>query len=148
MFDRCQRLVWWSGRVEIGCRAGEGGAMNRLIATGAAAYAGLGVVSFLRPQVVPAVVGGTAPTADARTEVRAVYGGLPLAFAATLAAAPAAGVPIGLATLGMAAARTGSAAFEGRPSAKTAGFIALELLIGAALVLGARRDADPARRAR
>ena len=113
--------------------------MNRLIAIGAASYAGLGLVSFLRPGVVPAVIGSTAPNADSRTEIRAVYGGLPLAFAASLATNPASGTAIGLATAGMAAGRAGSAVFEGTPSPKMAGFIALEALIAGALLLGARR---------
>lgn len=112
--------------------------MNPLIATGAAAYAGLGLVSFLKPGVVPAVIGSTAPNADARTEIRAVYGGLPLAFAATLVASPASGAAIGLATAGMAAGRAGSAVFEGVPSAKTAGLIALEAAVAGALLWGAR----------
>ncbi len=113
--------------------------MNALIATGAAAYAGLGIVSFLKPGAVPAVVGSTAPNADARTEIRAVYGGLPLAFAASLVAAPASGTAIGVATAGMAAGRAASAVFEGRPSPKMAGFIALELVLAGALLVGARR---------
>ncbi len=115
--------------------------MNRLIALGAASYAGLGIASFLKPGVVPAVIGSTAPNADARTEIRAVYGGLPLAFAATLAAAPSTGTAIGVATAGMAAGRAASAVFEGAPSAKMAGFIALEAAIAGALLLGARRVA-------
>jgi hypothetical protein len=113
--------------------------MNRLIALGAASYAGLGIVSFLKPGVVPAVIGSTAPNADSRTEIRAVYGGLPLAFAASLAANPASGTAIGLATAGMAAGRAASSAFEGAPSPKMAGFIMLETAIAAALFLGARR---------
>jgi hypothetical protein len=115
--------------------------MNRLIALGAASYAGLGVVSLLRPAVVPAVVDITAPTQDARTEIRAVYGGLPLAFAASLVAAPASGTAIGVATAGMAAGRVASSALEGRPpSPKMAGFIALEALIAGALLVGARHS--------
>lgn len=115
------------------------GDVNALIRAGAAAYAGLGVVSFLRPDVVPATTGGAAlPGADARTEVRAVYGGLPLAFAATLARSPSSGTAIGVATLGMAAGRGASALFEGPPSPRMAGFIALEIAVGAALLLGAR----------
>ncbi|RHW28743.1 DUF4345 domain-containing protein [Nocardioides immobilis] len=113
--------------------------MNRLIAIGAAGYAGLGLVSFLKPGVVPAVIGSTAPNADSRTEIRAVYGGLPLAFAASLVASPASGTAIGLATAGMAAGRAASSVFEGAPSPKMAGFIALEAATAAALLLGARR---------
>lgn len=120
--------------------------MNRLIAIGAASFAGLGIVSFLKPDVVPAVIGGTAPNADARTEIRAVYGGMPLALAATLVAAPASGTVIGVATAGMAAGRLGSIPMEGGLSPKMAGFMALELAIAGSLVMGARvaRKAQPA----
>ena len=113
--------------------------MNRLIALGAASYAGLGLASFLKPDVVPSVIGYVAPNADTRTEIRAVYGGLPLAFAASLVANPASGTAVGLATAGMAAGRAGSAVFEGRPSPKMAAFIAMETAIAAVLVMGARR---------
>lgn len=120
--------------------------MNRLIATGAAAYAGLGVVSFLKPAMVPAVFGGSAPTVDSRTEIRAVYGGLPLAMAGTLALAPATGVPLGIATAGMAAGRAASSLVEKRPPSPTiAAFIAIEAGLAAALVLGARRAVRAAR---
>lgn len=113
--------------------------MDKLIAVGVAAYAGLGTASFLKPDVVPAVIGFAAPGPDARTEIRAVYGGLPLAFAATLAASPASGTAIGIATAGMAAGRLGSSFFEGRPSAKMAAFIVMESVVAGALIRGARR---------
>lgn len=116
--------------------------MDRLIALGAASYAGLGIASFLKPDVVPAVIGYQASNADTRTEIRAVYGGLPLAFAASLVAAPTSGTAIGLATAGMAAGRAGSSLFEGRPSLKMAGFIALEAAIAGALLIGAHRSAS------
>jgi hypothetical protein len=111
--------------------------MNRLIAIGAASYAGLGIASFLKPDLVPTVIGSTAPNADARTEIRAVYGGLPLAFAATLVASPGSGTAVGLATAGMAAGRAASSVFEGAPSPKMVGFIVLETAIAGALLLGA-----------
>ena len=76
--------------------------MNRLIAAGAAFYGGLGILALARPEQVPATFGGTAPTADARTEVRAVYGGLPLAIAATLVASPSSATAMGVLTGGMA----------------------------------------------
>jgi hypothetical protein len=114
--------------------------MDKLIATGAAAYAGLGVVSFLRPAMVPALFGGSAPTVDARTEIRAVYGGLPLAMAGTLLAAPSSAVPLGIATAGMAVGRAASSLAEQRPpSALMAGFIAIEAGLAVALLLGGRR---------
>ena len=43
---------------------------------------------MLRPAIVPALFGGRADNAAARTEVRAVYGGLPLGIAASLAFRP------------------------------------------------------------
>lgn len=115
------------------------GRMNKLIAIGAAGYAGLGIVSFLKPSVVPAVTGLTAPNADARTEIRAVYGGLPLALAAALVTTPASAPAVGLATAGMAAGRAASSVFEGRPSPTMAGFIALETAVAGALFAGARQ---------
>ncbi|KRA31437.1 MULTISPECIES: DUF4345 family protein [unclassified Nocardioides] len=115
--------------------------MNRLIALGAAGYAGLGIVSFLKPSVVPATTGLTAPNADSRTEIRAVYGGLPLGLAATLVANPASASAVGIATAGMALGRAASSVFEGRPSPTMAGFTALEAVAAAALLLGARRHA-------
>ena len=113
--------------------------MNRLIAIGAASFAGMGIVSLVKPEVVTSVVGIVAPDADSRTELRAVYGGMPLALAATLAAAPSSGTVIGVATAGMAAGRAASTYFEGGLSPKMTGFMALEVALAGALVLGARR---------
>lgn len=116
------------------------GRMNKLIATGAAAYAGLGIVSFIKPAMVPALFGGSAPTVDSRTEIRAVYGGMPLAMAGTLALAPSSAVPLGIATAGMAVGRAASGAIEKRPpSLVTGAFIAIEAALAAALLLGGRR---------
>lgn len=58
---------------------------SRTIA-GAAFYAGIGAVAAIRPAMVPSLFGGSAPTAAARTEIRAVYGGLPLTMAALVVA--------------------------------------------------------------
>lgn len=114
--------------------------MNKLIVSGAAAYAGLGIVSFLKPAMVPALFGGSAPTVDSRTEIRAVYGGMPLAMAATLAFAPSSAVPLGIATAGMAAGRAASGAMEQRPpSVVTGAFIAIETGLAAVLLLGGRQ---------
>ena len=55
---------------------------DRRVTLPAVSYAVIGVVALARPQLVPALFGGSASTAAARTEVRAVYGGLPLALAA------------------------------------------------------------------
>ena len=114
--------------------------MNRLIAAGAASYAGIGVVSFLRPAMVPALFGGTAPTADARTEIRAVYGGLPLAIAGTLLVAPSSAVTMGVLSAGMAAGRAASGLVEEEPpSLIIKAFIGIEAALAAALLLGARK---------
>ena len=49
-----------------------------------------------------------------------------------------------IATAGMAVGRAASAVFEGRPSLKMAGFIALEAAVATALVLGAHRASSTA----
>ncbi|MFZ2239397.1 MAG: DUF4345 domain-containing protein [Gordonia amarae] len=82
--------------------------MNRFIAMGVAFYGGLGAVALARPSAVPAMFGGTADTADAQVEIRAVYGGLPLAFAGLLAASPTAAPAVAAATAGMAIVRAGN----------------------------------------
>ena len=116
--------------------------MNRLIALGAAAYAGLGVVSFARPAMVPGLFGGSAPTADSRTEIRAVYGGLPLAMAGTLLVMPSSALPLGIATAGMAIGRAASDLVEEEPQSPTIkAFIGIEAALAAALLLGARKHA-------
>jgi Na+/proline symporter len=116
------------------------GAMNRLIATGAAAYAGLGVIGLAAPSRVPELFGGTADTPDARTEIRAVYGGLPLAFAGALVVLPSAAVPIAVATAGMALGRVASMAVEPEePTPTMAGFVVVEAVVAAALLAGARQ---------
>lgn len=99
----------------------------------AACYAGIGVAALVAPSRVPATFGGTAATADSRTEVRAVYGGLPLAMAASLLLAPDSARWVRLASLGMAAGRTAGVALEGtRPSPATIGFGVLEVVLAAA----------------
>lgn len=114
--------------------------MNRLIASGAAAYAGIGVVSFLRPAMVPALFGGTAHTADSRAEIRAVYGGLPLAIAGSLVVAPSSAVTMGVLSAGMAAGRAASGVIEDQPpSPVIKAFIGIEAALAAALLMGGRR---------
>lgn len=115
--------------------------MNRLLAGAAAGYAGIGLASLVRPAMVPALFGGSAPTAASRTEIRAVYGGLPLAVAAGLAAAPvAAAVPAAVISAGMAAGRIAGATLEPeRPAPVTVLFTAIELALAAACFAGARR---------
>jgi len=112
--------------------------MNKLISLAAATYAGIGVVSFLRPEMVPALFGGTAPTADARTEIRAVYGGLPLAIAGTLVVRPSSAAAMGVVSAGMAAGRAASVAVEGEePSGMTKLWLGIEAGLAAVLFAGA-----------
>lgn len=77
--------------------------MDKPVACAAFGYAAVGVGAFLRPSMVPAIFGGAATTPDARTEIRAVYGGLPLAVATSLVADDRAVRPMALLSLGMAA---------------------------------------------
>ena len=113
----------------------------------AAAYAAIGAAALARPHLVPALFGGSAPTAAARTEVRAVYGGLPLALAAVLASAGPAGTPhrggtlraTAIASGGMAAGRLFGAALDRRLSPwPTGAFLALEVALAASLAAAAR----------
>jgi len=90
--------------------------------------------------MVPALFGGSAPTADARTEIRAVYGGLPLAIAGTLLVAPSTAVTMGVLSAGMAAGRAASGLVEEEPpSPVIKAFIGIEAALAAALLLGARQ---------
>lgn len=121
--------------------------MNRL-RWAAAAYGGIGVVALVRPALVPQIFGGSALTSESRTEVRAVYAGIPLAFTAALLQAERGGpAATGLvavvrnASYGMGATRLLSSAVEKRLQPWPTGlFAALELALGAALT---ERDAAP-----
>ncbi|SDF52708.1 protein of unknown function [Blastococcus aurantiacus] len=101
----------------------------------AGTYAAIGVGAAVRPDLVPALFGGTAGTPEARTEVRAVYAGIPLALAASVvraATAPPArrnGVltVVRDASAGMALARLGGAVLARRLRPwPTGAFLALE----------------------
>lgn len=112
--------------------------MNRWIAAAAAGYAGIGVAALARPAMVPALFGGAAENASARTEIRAVYGGLPLAIAGTLAMSPASAVPMAVLSGGMAAGRAASMAIEQEPpSAMNRLFLGVETGLAAVLLIGA-----------
>ena len=94
-----------------------------IIVLAALGMAGMGLYALVTPAAIPAIFGGTAPSADSRNEVRAVYGGFGVAVAALLAwvvlADPveSAGVvtAVAIAIGGMGAGRLVSAAIE-RPS--------------------------------
>ncbi len=94
-----------------------------IIALAALGMAGMGLYALATPAAIPAIFGGSAPTADSRNEVRAVYGGFGVAVAALLAwvvlSDPAEGdgvvTAIAIAIGGMGAGRLISAAID-RPS--------------------------------
>lgn len=85
-----------------------------------AAFALMGVAAIARPALVPAQFGATAPTSDARTEIRAVYGGFGLAMAALLISAALSAdsrrdgiaLTVGIALAGMALGRAVGAVLE------------------------------------
>lgn len=132
-FARGGGLLPWSDAVGGGVV--HPGRMDKPVAAAALTYGSIGVVSLARPAMVPALFGGTAPGPDARTEVRAVYGGLPLAIAAALATDRSAARPIGLLSAGMAAGRLAGIAVEGRrPRAATVFFLGLEAALAGLLL--------------
>lgn len=109
--------------------------MNKPVTCAALAYAAIGVASLLRPSMVPAIFGGAATTPDARTEVRAVYGGLPIAIATSLATDDRAAQPIALLSFGMAAGRlAGILAEARRPQSATLLFLGVETVLAGLLI--------------
>ena len=112
----------------------------------AGAYAVIGVVAALAPARVPGVFGGTAGTPEARTEVRAVYAGIPLALAGSLAAASGSAPgddavlrTVGAASAGMAAARLAGCVAERRLAPwPTGAFLVLEAALAVALGVATR----------
>jgi len=119
----------------------------------AAAYAAIGVVAALAPARVPGVFVGTAGTPEARTEVRTVYAGIPLALAGFLAAASGSAPgddavlrTVGAASAGMAVARLAGCVAERRLTVwPTGAFLALEAALAVALGVAARAGAGAAR---
>ncbi|HZH21512.1 MAG TPA: DUF4345 family protein [Geodermatophilus sp.] len=119
----------------------------------AAAYAAIGVVAALAPARVPGVFGGTAGTPEARTEVRTVYAGIPLALAGSLAAASGSAPgddavlrTVGAASAGMAVARLAGCVAERRLTVwPTGAFLALEAALAVALGVAARAGAGAVR---
>ena len=119
----------------------------------AGAYAVIGVVAAVAPARVPGLFGGSAGTSDARTEVRAVYAGIPLAFAGSLAAASGHGRgddavlrTVGAASAGMALARLAGCVAERRLAPwPTGAFLALEAALAVALRAATRAGGSPDR---
>ena len=113
----------------------------------AASYAALAEVSLARPALVPGVFGGSAPTADSRTEIRAVYAGTSLALVRALLAPPqtpgrAAAVRVARdVNAAMALTRLASCVAQRRlPGRPTTAFLALEAALAVALAAEHRRD--------
>lgn len=82
-------------------------------------FLAIGAVGLLSPRRIFALFGVPAETADSRNEIRAVYGGMCLALAATLIGAPALGsmadgviFAVMILLLGMVAGRLISLAME------------------------------------
>ncbi len=118
---------------------------NAVPASIATFFAGMGAVALARPEIVHETFGTTNPTADARNEVRAVYGGYGLAVAGMVAAAlrkpeDRKGLLMGsgIATLGMMGGRAAGIAIE-RPQRlyPVWFYLALEAAMGAGLVKAA-----------
>jgi hypothetical protein len=119
------------------------------LATAAPALAGLfylalGLAAVARPATLLAGFGVAAKGVDARNEVRAVYGGFPLAVAGlvawSLSGTPnAAGILLALAaaSFGMAMGRLMSAVIDRRIGRLPALFICVELALGLLLAAGA-----------
>ena len=118
----------------------------------AAAYAAIGVVAAPAPARVPELFGGTAGTPDARTEIRVVYAGIPLALAASLAGVrgstpgdDAVLRTVAPASAGMAGARLAGCLAERRLTAwPTGAFLALETALAMA-ASAATRTAEGSR---
>ncbi|QIK68339.1 DUF4345 domain-containing protein [Nocardioides sp. HDW12B] len=120
--------------------------MHPGIVVGSVFYTGVGLTALVRPALVPSLFGGRAPTATARTEIRAVYGGLPLAMAG-LVLSEAGGrdggrrasrtEAVAALSAAMAAGRLLGSWIEGEADGITRLFTALEAATAAALLLGA-----------
>ena len=107
-------------------------------------YCALGLAALARPATLLGGFGLAVIERDARNEVRAVYGGFPLAAAALVgwcltATVHAAGILLALAvaTLGMALGRLVSAVIDRGIGPLPTLFIGIELIVAALLAVGA-----------
>lgn len=109
--------------------------MDKSTLIAAASYTGLGLVAFARPAFIPETMGGSAENFTARSEVRAVYGGMPLATAALLVTSPSSRRGIGVITASFAASRLLSGLIERRlPDRTNAVLVAAESGLAALLL--------------
>lgn len=107
-------------------------------------YLALGLTALARPATLLTGFSLEAKTLDARNEVRAVYGGFPLAASALVGWALIAGsnapgilTALAVATLGMALGRVVSAIVDRGIGRLPAIFIVVELVVAALLTIGA-----------
>lgn len=115
--------------------------MDRPVAVAALAYGAMGACSLLRPSVVPTIFGGAATTPDARTEIRAVYGGLPITIATSLVTDERSTRPMALLSAGMAAGRVvGMVSEARRPRLSTLAFLGVETVLAGLLFSAWRRS--------
>jgi hypothetical protein len=121
--------------------------LRRLVA---GTYAAIGVAAAVDPGRIPAVFGGTATTPESRTEVRVVYAGIPLAFAASLGASAGTHAERSVlrtirdASAGMALARAAGSVVERRLRLwPTGAFLALEAALAVAAHRAVRTSGDP-----
>ncbi|HSE07531.1 MAG TPA: DUF4345 family protein [Nocardioidaceae bacterium] len=117
--------------------------MNTLLRASALCYSAIGAAGLLAPERIPAVFGGEAATPDARTEIRAVYGGLPLAIAGMVMARPRqSAVPAAALSAGMALGRIVGMRTEKQSSPATRFFLGVETALALALLAGSRDAAS------
>lgn len=110
--------------------------MKRLITLTGLGLAGVGVSALVDPERVPATFGGRADTPDARSEIRATYGGAMVAAGVLLLVRPRSAGTIALVLAGAAAGRAAGVAIEGEePSDATKVLLGLEVGSAAALLL-------------
>ena len=106
-------------------------------------YLALALAAFARPSTLLAGFGIAASGCDARNEIRAVYGGFPLAVALLVGwclfgGEYAVGILVALttATLGIALGRTISGVIDRRIGRLPAIFVGVELVVAALLATG------------
>jgi hypothetical protein len=114
------------------------------IALNAAFFLGMGLCALARPALVVAFVGLVPGTADARNEIRAVYGGFGIAIAALLVLVsgnatlrPGVMLAVAVALLGMAAGRVVSLLIE-RTGKWPVVFLVMETVLAALLLRDTR----------
>lgn len=119
--------------------------MNAAALVVAIGFASMGVAALVRPAFIWAPFGVAPTTPEARSEVRAVYGGFGIAIAALLVLTDDSAdlrdgvlVAVAVSLLGMAAGRVVSATREPRTLLRSPGFFLLVEVGLAALTLAAR----------